>query len=73
MQSVHLDLAAYVEVWAAVKGRVLAWEMESVCVILGIQARFAKAVLMVTTERKAPMTAEERVQVPQIQITVFTL
>lgn len=45
------------EVWAAVKGRVLAWEMESVFVIPGTQAIFAKAVLMVTTERKAPITA----------------
>lgn len=61
------------EVWAAAKGRVLALEMESVFVIPGIRAICARAVPMATTEKKAPMTAQEPAQVPQIQTTVSTL
>lgn len=58
------------EVWAAAKGRGLVSEMENVSVILDIRAICARAVLMATTERKAPTTAKEPVQV-EIQRTVF--
>lgn len=61
-KSVHPALVVYVEVWVAVKERGLASEMESVSVILGTQEAFARAVLMVTSGRKAPMTAQEPVQ-----------
>lgn len=57
MQSVHPVPVVCVEAWAAVRGRGRAWEMESVSVILDIQAICARAVLMATSERKAPMTA----------------
>lgn len=50
------------EVLAAVKGRGLAWEMESVSVIPDTPAVCARAVLMATTERKALTTAQEPVQ-----------
>lgn len=60
------------EVLAAVKGRGLAWEMESVSVIPDTPAVCARAVLMATTERKALTTAQEPVQVPQNH-TVSTL
>lgn len=49
-------------VWAAAKARGLALETENVSVILDTRAVCARAVLMATTERKAPMTAEEPVQ-----------
>lgn len=57
-------------VWAAAKGRGLAWVMENVSVIPDTRAICARAVLMAISERKAPMTAKEPVQVPQIQKTV---
>lgn len=53
------------EVWAAVMETGPAWEMESVCVIQDTRVICAKAVLMATTERRALMTAQELVQVPQ--------
>lgn len=71
LQSAHPAPAVCVEVWAAVRERELAWETESVSVIqdtLGISAR---AVLMATTERKAPMTAQEPAQVPLIQTNSY--
>lgn len=59
------------EAWADARGRVPAWEMESVSVIQDTQATYARAVLMATTERRAPMTAEEHVQVPHFQTAGF--
>lgn len=61
------------EVLAAVRGRGLAWEMESVSVILDTLAICARTVLMATTERKAPTTVQELVQVPYIQTPFSTL
>lgn len=58
------------EVLAAVRGRGLAWEMENVSVILDTLATCARTVLMATTERKPLMTAQEPVQVPQIETPV---
>lgn len=45
------------EVWVAVRARALALEMESVCVIPDTRVDCARAVLMATSERKAPITA----------------
>lgn len=73
IQSVHPALVVCVAVWAAARGRGLAWEMESVSVIPDTRAVCARAARMATTERKAPTTAQEPVQVPQIQTTVSAL
>lgn len=70
MQSVHLDLEVCVEVWVDVRGRALAWEMASVSVIRDTRAICATAVLTATTERRAPTTASEPVQVLHCQTTV---
>lgn len=50
-------------VWAAARGRVLVWEMESASVILDTQAVCVRAALTATSKRKALMTAQEHVQV----------
>jgi hypothetical protein len=53
-----------VVVWVAVRERVPVWEMESVCVIRGTLVSCVRAVQMATTERRAPITAHQPVQVP---------